>query len=342
LACPQCHLEIPPAFLEINPTFISIVGVPISGKSCFLAAMTWELKQKLKATFGLTFTDVDVVGNRTINEYEELLFLREPKDELQAIKKTELGGDLYRPVVLNGQRIALPLPFVFLLRPGREHRPDDVDMARLICLYDNAGEHFLPGKDTASEPGTQHLAHSGVILFLFDPTQDPRFREECLRTSNDPQLHKATAVLRQDIALTDAATRIRRHKGLSARKKIEKPLIILVGKSDVWEALLPQTNIRTEPFIDREGAGATLDIPRVDEVSSLVRGLLIRLTPEFVTAAEEACREVVYIPVSAFGHSAEQLGNGYFGIRPRDIAPRWVTVPILYSLARWSTRSLQI
>ena len=40
LACPRCHLELPRAHIEMPPLFFSIVGVPASGKSYFLAAMS--------------------------------------------------------------------------------------------------------------------------------------------------------------------------------------------------------------------------------------------------------------------------------------------------------------
>jgi hypothetical protein len=59
LACPRCHLLVPRALTEAEPFFVSIVGAPASGKSHFLAAMTWELRRRLPAEFGLGFTDAD-------------------------------------------------------------------------------------------------------------------------------------------------------------------------------------------------------------------------------------------------------------------------------------------
>jgi len=44
LACPHCHLEIVRSLLTSRPLFLSIVGAPASGKSCFLAAATWALR----------------------------------------------------------------------------------------------------------------------------------------------------------------------------------------------------------------------------------------------------------------------------------------------------------
>lgn len=42
IACPQCHLTVPRACLELPPLFLSIFGAPGSGKSYYLAAMTWH------------------------------------------------------------------------------------------------------------------------------------------------------------------------------------------------------------------------------------------------------------------------------------------------------------
>ena len=36
---------------------------------------------------------------------------------------------------------------------------------RLLVLYDNAGEHFLPGADQATRPVTRHLGRSEAIVF---------------------------------------------------------------------------------------------------------------------------------------------------------------------------------
>ena len=47
LACPRCHLTLPRALLEIEPLFVSVVGVPASGKCYFLTAMAWELRRIL-------------------------------------------------------------------------------------------------------------------------------------------------------------------------------------------------------------------------------------------------------------------------------------------------------
>ena len=343
LACPRCHLLIPRVFLEYHPLFLSIIGLPVSGKSYFLAAMAWQLRRVLPEKFSLAFTDADITGNQVINGYENTLFQHGENDELVSIKKTEMEGELYVQITLKDQTVLLPRPFLFTMRPTGNHRhaAEAEHHSRMLCLYDNAGEHFLPGADTSVAPGTQHMARSKVLMFLFDPTQAPRFREECQQFSQDPQLLSHARTTRQDTILTEAALRVRQHAGLSAGGKLDKPLLVLISKSDVWDKLIEE-DIQSEPFVDSEhstGAKSRLDFARIERVSKRVRDVLLRLTPEFVAAAEDAFQQVVYIPVSALGRSPEPMADNpsALGICAKDIRPRWVTVPVLYAFGKWAT-----
>ncbi len=93
-----------------------------------------------------------------------------------------------------------------------------------------------------------------------------------------------------------------------------------------------------EPLLTAGGLAdgpATLDLDRIERVSAGLRKILLKLTPEFVAAAEDFCREVIYIPASALGTSPIRQETGLLGIRPRDVKPRWAAVPLLYVLARW-------
>ena len=59
LACPNCHLAVPRSMFETRPMFLSILGSPASGKSYFLAAMTWRLRSVLPKYFAVGFNDAD-------------------------------------------------------------------------------------------------------------------------------------------------------------------------------------------------------------------------------------------------------------------------------------------
>jgi hypothetical protein len=339
LACPRCHLPVPRLLLETEPSFVSILGTPACGKSFYLTALTWELRRLLPEQFLLGFADADPAANRQLNEYEESLFLNPRAHELfplaDLIRKTELQGDLYDAVSFGSQTVTYPRPFLFSVRPRAGHpSADRAEVARVVCLYDNAGEHFQPGRDSAASPVTQHLARAQLLLFLFDPTQDPRFQAVCRARKIDlPAL--AAKGGRQELVLTEAATRVRRALGLPSTARHDRPLIIVVTKFDCWSGLLGDRDV-APPWV-QTSRGAGLDRERVEKRSAEVRALLQQGCPELVTAAEDFANEVVYVPVSALGRRPVEGPRGP-AIRPCDIRPAWVTVPLLYGMCRWMAR----
>jgi len=348
LACPNCHLEIPRPLYQLSAIFYSILGAPACGKSYFLASMTWQLRQMLPRYFKVSFNDTDTSINARLHAYEEQQFLNANPDELVSIAKTETQGDMYDQVQMGDHSITLPRPFLFALQPTAEH-PNygrAKKASRVICLYDNAGESFLPGADSVTSPVTRHLAHSACLFFCFDPTQDPRFRQACEGKSSDPQmmprnvrLQRETSI-RQDTILLEAISRVRRHAGLREDEQHQRPMIIVVTKWDSWKELLPGIS-NDEPYFDLPDQPVrSLDTDRIDETSTAVESLLQKLCPEIVAAAQGFARDLVFVPVSATGVSPEiDVATGSLGIRPRNIKPYWVEVPLLYALSTW-TRGL--
>jgi len=339
LACPHCHLPLPRAMLEMEPLFISILGAPASGKSYFLTSMTWELRQVLQHQFKIAFTDADPSSNRALNECEESLFLNSEEHRLiplgSLIPKTELQGELYDTVAYGQQTISYPRPFLFTMQPRDGHPGGDpLRLSRMLCLYDNAGEHFQPGQDTTSSPVTRHLAQARAIIFVFDPTQDRRFRTACRGLDQGGALQQRSSRLsRQEIILVEAADRIRRHTGLAQSSKYERPLVVVVSKFDEWSRLLGTDDDR-EPWRTQANVTA-VDVERVESRSSRVRDILTRFSPEIVTAAESFARDITFVAVSSLGPSVQlDPYSGLAGVRPRDIRPYWAAVPLLYSLSR--------
>jgi len=337
LACPRCHLPIPRAMMEMEPLFVSILGAPASGKSFLLTAMSWQLRQVLPLHFKVAFTDADPASNRILNECEESLFLRPDEAGLvplgSLIRKTELQGELYDTVAYGQQTVSYPRPFLFTLQP-REGHPGggQASLARMLCLYDNAGEHFQPGQDTTSSPVTRHLAQSRAVLFLFDPTQDPRFRTACRGVESGGSTQRAARLTRQETILNEAAARIRRHGGLSHGSKFDRPMIVVLSKLDEWSHLLDRED--GEPW-RVQGNLTGVDGERIERTSNRLREILTQYCPETVAAAEAFAREITYIAVSSLGNHVELDPNtGLPGIRPKNIQPQWVTVPLLYALSR--------
>ena len=345
LACPLCHLPIVEILLEVAPLFISLVGSPASGKSYFLATMTWELRRMMPRAF-LSFTDADPAVNACITDYERTLFMNpRPESPTQIIKTDQTDSRLHRRYQIKGVDVRVPVPFQFLLQPTPQHPgyTRAAQASRIVVLYDNAGEDFRPGAETAESAAIQHLAASHVLLVLYDLAQDPRFRGAS--TSNDPQLTRGLrpefgpqgALDRQETILREASVLLRRHLGLAHDKRISRPLIVIVPKFDIWQEMAG-LRIDTEPYTQQGDSGPLLvDTARVEEASDSLRKVLLRYSPEFVATAENLSAAVRYIPVSSLGCSPTFVRKGnYYGISPKDIHPRWVTVPLLYSLCKWA------
>lgn len=337
MACPRCHLRIPRTAAEMPPLFASIVGAPASGKSYFLTAMMWEMRNTLARNFAMAFTDTDAITNQIINDFEEELFLSSDPEELVALRKTELQGELYNQVILDGMVTNLLKPFMFSITPA-EHHPDyeavRERISRTLVLYDNAGEHFEPGMDSVDNPTTRHLIFSDTIFFLFDPTKDVRFRKLC-KGKTDPQLAKGSRVQRQEVLLTEMINRIEKYSGKRRRSKSKKRLIIIVPKCDIWLDLLGY-ELPEHPWKwDPEYRTCALDVDCIMSTSFSVRALLEEVSPELVASAESFTGEVLFLPNSALGTSPELGGEtGIFGVRPAAVNPFWVPVPMLYLFHR--------
>lgn len=336
VACPNCHLPIPRALIELEPVFISTLGAPSSGKSYFLAAMVQQAQEAALRHFHSNLADVDPVANEVVNDYLNRLFRNSQPGELVALEKTQQTGRQYNSVNLDERDIYLAKPFVYSLQPLKLH--DERmrrQLCRAVCLYDNAGEHFMPGK-TASQMATQHMAHSKVLLFLFDPLQHSRFRQACFGRAEDPQLGSLGKNNPQDQVLLEAARRVRNLTGLGQHAKFSRPLIVVVTKYDVWHSLLAEGFVDMKSLLCRAPNGTTaLDLKRIQKLSDRTRELLFQLAPDIVAAAEGFSEEVIYLPNSALGCSPEIMsGTNALGVRPCNIRPRLAELPLLYALHR--------
>ena len=344
LACPRCHLKVPRAALEMESLYLSIIGAPSSGKSYLLASMTWLLRKTLLKYFQLSMSDASPEANQIVNGYHEKLFLSPEPDQPVYLPKTEKEGDLYEEVTIAGQTLQCAKPFMYAVQPQEGHPgfDDRRHLSRALCLYDNAGEHFLPGFERSNSPVTQHLSLSRALLFLFDPTQHAEFRKVCHGKSSDPQMKKQVGVHQQHQVLEEAAKRIRDQTGLVQSEKYSRPLIVVVTKYDAWNSLTKGTALQAKwamrPVKNSQLMG--LDIDKLRSVSDQIRSILLEHAGEVVQAAEGFSSDVTYIPVSALGRGPDvDPTSGYLTIRPRDINPMWSEVPMLYALHR-SVRGL--
>ncbi|MFN0018700.1 MAG: hypothetical protein ACKVP0_10605 [Pirellulaceae bacterium] len=334
LACPKCHLTIPRSLLEREPVFISVLGTPSCGKSYYLGALAATLRRELPGKFGVGFTDADSTANVPLIAYEEHLFHHlQPNEQVplsDLIPKTQLHGAFYQTVSIGGQPVSLPKPMSFLLQPLETHaRFQDASASKLVCLYDNAGEHYLPGGDSVASPGTRHMAESNFLLFLYDPTQDPRWHEMMRKDCPGSEIPITRQPRRQEDVLREAFTRVRKLRGLADGAKHDRPLLIILNKCDLWKSLVPKLPSGVL-FRNQQMVGVNLDM--IFEHSTVLRNLLIRTIPELVYAAEGFCHQVYFLAASALGVKPTYGADGQAYICPRDIHPQGVILPFVLGL----------
>ena len=230
--------------------------------------------------------------------------------------------------------VLLTVPAMFGLHDERTVLPEGVkEIERTLVMHDNAGEQYNL-QDSASSPGIRHLLHSSAILFLFDPTADPGFRRQ-YADAQDSQFRDAQYVFEQARIITNAFETFLRHNH-NAETKYTRPVIVLFSKADTLADELEEV-LNTEPFVLNERHEYILDINYLLKVSYSVRELIKGYSPVITSSIESRAKDVIYIPVSALGHSPIEVGTNsrgevLMGVDLARLKPKWVDVPLLYVL----------
>jgi hypothetical protein len=330
VACPRCRRRLPAGFLDVSYHLFSIVGVPAAGKSYFLASMLHMLRQRMARDLHLAFTDADAADNTTLNQMAQRLFSGSTNPQDLYLNKTQVqGGDMVEFWERDGRRVQLPKPFSYLVAGGTLEQPGRKPFT--VVFYDNAGEHFEPGRSHEESISAQHVACCDGILYLFDPTCTAGFRAR-LSGVEDHQLTDYRRLDHQEAVISHMRNRIRTEMGLPAWEKIETPMAFMVGKCDTWQHLLG-----SEPLASPVNGGS-VDIAAIHSNSNRVRELMLDTCPSVVTNVESISKEVVYFPISALGHSPSYFkdaqGNDKLGPVPGMIKPLHVEAPMLWLLHR--------
>lgn len=339
LACPKCHLEIPRCVLDTLTNFFSILGTRGSGKSFFLTTMTHELRRVMKEHFNLKFFDPDPTFNKAILENENNVFYNKAPNNLiglnRLVDKTQhLHEGLYNQVLASGQVVNFAKPFIFQVDPLRGDT-DTTTIRRLISLYDNSGESFELGKDNDVDLVTLHMSKANALLFVFDPTQYPGVKQAAEKTQlGSMKSNQAFTDNRQEMVLTESVSRIGRYKGLSSSVKYDKPVIVVLTKWDTWSHLTPEVS-SSEPYVRHaDGKSSSLSTSLVKTASKAMRQFLLKYAPNIVNTCDSFASNVTYVPVSSLGKPPAMDPSGSQSmIRPSEIHPVWVTVPLVLATA---------
>lgn len=317
IACPYCHMSIPQDLLQLEQIVMSVVGTAGAGKSVFLASSIWQCRQVLKLKFGVGFRDLAPAWNTWIRAYEEKLFFQQDDTKLQQIEKTDLqASNISRSVNLGGESVLLPTPSYFRLNGGMKD-----EWEKCLLVYDCAGEHFLPGADVHSSLVTLHTLSADSILFLFDPSADPRMRSLLDRgtgtASNYAQM--------QDVLLAELAAKAKKYMGNRGERKLKQPLLFAISKADMLRSELPMD---MEVYRATNQGHLALDVAALREVSKRTETFLDRYVPEVSATARDISDDIWFLPVSALGHNPMREG-----VRPCDIRPVWTELPVAFTLA---------
>lgn len=327
-ACPHCRHKLPSGFLHQPHHIFSVVGEQSAGKSYYLAVLTKTLPATLFTHFQVYLTDADPIGNLQLNTLRNTLFSAETPQAAQ-LAKTQLTSEMYEPIQLQGwpEPLRFPKPFVYTA----SKRQSNVKGFSIV-FYDNAGEHFRPNVDIVKNPGAKHVAAASGILFLFDPFHSPDFRRRMRNAdAKDPQFNR-TAIDQQGVLLATMSDRIKAIQGMPIGEQIKTPLAFIAGKCDAWQHLLGE-NPWSEPIRD-----GVLDLNAIHRNSASVRRLLMGICPETVAGAEAISDNVLYFPVSSFGHTPLEVkaksGEPIVVPDPAQLKPLMSEVPPLWLLSQ--------
>jgi hypothetical protein len=345
MACPHCHLIFPRILLENDPLYISVVGAPFSGKTAFLGAMIAQQRIHFPRDFSLAFGDVDTSGNNFFEPAEATMTPATPataglRKTPPGISPTPWPGANYLQTRQKEQDVNLSRPLLYMVRPEGVHpNANNPDIgARTVCFYDNSGVNYLPSEDPKVPFATSHLQRSKILFLVFDPTQAPIVREKLLQTSTDPQLVRGP-IHNQDTLIRETANRLRAFSGLSSSQRIERPVLVLMTKADLWLPLLGE-DLTKDPYVYPTATSAIrccrLDLARVESLSDKLDQWVKTSAPDVHSALKESFAGVRFIPLTASGQSPV-LANGKYTFDNQTLAPRWACVPLLYAFARFST-----
>lgn len=326
MACVRCHLELPPALVEVPQTMLSVVGAPACGKSVMLAAASFSLRSGLVVD-GLDFLDADTSLNDLTVELESSLFRSTTPDRPAMIAKTDLSGRLYRSFRSEDGFWTAPKPQLFELKRGAARR--------MLCLYDNAGEHFLPGRENPQEPVTRHLAVSRALVFVVDPTQDQRVVERLGgREAVASMGGGGSAEQRQDLVLIEAANRVRRLRALSSSDPLPFRIVLALAKADIWATAASPELSACFARTDGRASVAMPDGATLAEAHRACTRFLTECMPELLATARALDPKFRVVPFSGLGRAPSRGSQGSgLAIRPQDVRPVWPAAPLVVAIA---------
>ncbi len=321
-ACPECHLKLPPFYDKTKHHRVAIVAPKSAGMGYYLASLVHKLERDLPRDFDIPFRDADPVQNAALNDMRIRVFYSNTPEEFRE-GRDYLNGKLHSNVWRNNIFERMPHPFIYTLSRGNS--------THSLMFYNAMSADSEKDETTGAWSMSRDvLKEADAVFYLFDPTQDPSFRDIIADTIKDRQISSRT-ICQQSILLTDMEMNLRQALNLPHGTKTNIPIALILTKSDVWEELLGP-----EPLLPIVRNRA-LKPHNIMANSARLRDLLFRIAPEIASKAEAISERVCYFAVSSFGVQPDvfidELTDESF-IAPAEgkLTPTHVTDPFMWAL----------
>lgn len=277
---PDCQEILDRSHTESRKAFVPIVGGPAVGKSAYLFATVRRLLEREAARRSLECSFVETTTQAQFDRIVEQMDHGSPPD-----KTTE----------------KVPRAFNLELRNGRGN------WARLLYLYDPAGEAYVDAEDLVLHKYQGHLTG---LIFLIDPFSIPEVR----RMYQDRLSAVAPVLKPSTLLIEDALDRIlitmESHFGVGKTDRIKSPAAVVVTKTDAFDL---EEQLGEAVVTDREGKGKGHgEADPAHAASDQVRRALLRWDQaDFVHQIETRFRTVRYFACSSLGRMPDGTDRAF-------------------------------
>ncbi|QGJ70767.1 Hypothetical protein PBC10988_24650 [Planctomycetales bacterium 10988] len=236
LACPHCHLPVPPATMELESSPIPVLGIPGSGKTSFVTALREPWMKDFWSSFSwegvVELPDDPLTVSKRQKQLNNVCQSELPIEEGNSVAARvvewgrtpdEKDGELWAGIGPPGNRISLLRPLNTILNP----KADTQLPPTWFTFYRD------PLATSGPEMKLSQIARVKTVLFLFDPTQD----QGCQSWAGQNGHPAVTETASQADRLIAWSQRMRQ-PGQGGPPKFSQ-LIVLLTKYDLWKDQFP-------------------------------------------------------------------------------------------------------
>ncbi|WP_311471377.1 hypothetical protein [uncultured Actinomyces sp.] len=305
--CPVCHTPWPSTFTADSP-LIGLVGVRGSGKTIMLSVLAQELTTSIQRRFDAA---IHPTGNRRLVSQ-----LANWRSDMGRGGHLPSQTETYQHVSKDQRDSAEPAVFEWQLADGRNRQ-----RSTIFSFYDTAGED-LASMDRTRE--LNYLAATDGVILLLDPFGFTGNHDLARSKGVDEDLlhDRPEDVLRNIVELLRQADQV------GSKKKISRPLAVVVSKIDAFFDSIDEDSPLRRPSSDQ---------PYFDEAESLeVHEHVAMLLDEWSGGGLLRMLELNFSTFRLFAASALGAEPDYARrtANPRGVLPHRVAEPLLWLMAR--------